>query len=59
MRLISSPGEIFEFLFFLYVLPYSKKKTITLIFDCKQDTLFECLDEAFYHTGSVPKRNLV
>lgn len=55
MRLISNQGEIFDFNIFLYVLPYSKKKFITLTFDCKQDTLFECLDDAFYHTGGVPK----
>lgn len=55
MRLISNQGEIFNFNIFLYVLPYSKKKFITLTFDRKQDTLFECLDDAFYHTGGVPK----
>ena len=55
MRLISNQGEVFEFNIFLYVLPYSKKKFITLTFDRKQDTLFECLDDAFYHTGGVPK----
>lgn len=55
MRLISNQGEIFEFNIFLYVLPYSKKKYITLTFDRKQDTLFECLDDAFYQTGGVPK----
>ncbi|MGF2065345.1 DDE-type integrase/transposase/recombinase, partial [Enterococcus casseliflavus] len=55
MRLISNQGEVFEFNICLYVLPYSKKKFITLTFDRKQDTLFECLDDAFYHTGGVPK----
>lgn len=55
MRLISNHGEIFEFNIFLYVLPYSKKKYVTLTFDRKQDTLFECLDDAFYQTGGVPK----
>ncbi|MEQ7200696.1 IS21 family transposase [Enterococcus avium] len=55
MRLISNQGENFDFNIFLYVLPYSKKKFITLTFDRKQDTLFECLDDAFYHTGGVPK----
>ncbi|EME7183993.1 IS21 family transposase [Enterococcus faecium] len=55
MRLISNQGEIFEFNIFLYVLPYSKKKYVTLTFDRKQDTLFECLDVAFYQTGGVPK----
>ncbi|HAR0010467.1 TPA: IS21 family transposase [Enterococcus faecium] len=55
MRLISNQGEIFGFNIFLYVLPYSKKKYVTLTFDRKQDTLFECLDDAFYQTGGVPK----
>ena len=55
MRLISNQDEIFEFNIFLYVLPYSKKKYVTLTFDRKQDTLFECLDDAFYQTGGVPK----
>jgi len=32
-----------------------RKKFLTLTFDRKQDTLFECLDDAFYHTGGVPK----
>ena len=55
MKLVSKYGEIFQFNIFLYVLPFSKKKFITLTFDRKQDTLFECLAEAFYHTGGVPK----
>lgn len=55
MKLISKHGEVFKFNIFLYVLPFSKKKFITLTFDRKQDTLFECLDEAFYHTGGVPE----
>lgn len=55
MKLISKNGEVFQFNIFLYILPYSKKKFITLTFDRKQDTLFECLDEAFYHTGGVPQ----
>lgn len=55
MRLVSRQGEIFHFNIFLYVLPYSKKKFLTLTFDRKQDTLFECLDDAFYYTGGVPK----
>jgi len=55
MRLVSKQGEIFQFHIFLYVLPFSKKKYLTLTFDRKQDTLFECLNEAFYHTGGVPE----
>ena len=26
-----------------------------MTFDRKQDTLFQCLDDAFYHTGGVPQ----
>ena len=55
MKLISREGEIYQFNLFLYVLPYSKKKYITLTFDRKQDTLFYCLHEAFYHTGGIPQ----
>lgn len=55
MRLISNQGEVIHFNIFLYVLPYSKKKFITLTFDRKQDTLFACLNDAFYHTGGVPE----
>ena len=55
MKLVSKHGEVFQFNIFLYVLSYSKKKFITLTFDRKQDTLFDCLDEAFYHTGGVPR----
>lgn len=47
VKLISNQGEIFTFNIFLYVLPYSKKKYITLTFDRKQDTLFSCLNDAF------------
>ena len=55
MTLISKHGEVVTFNLFLYVLSYSKKKFITLTFDRKQDTLFDCLNDAFYHTGGVPE----
>ena len=55
MTLISKHGEVIKFNLFLYVLSYSKKKYIALTFDRKQDTLFECLDDAFYHTGGIPE----
>lgn len=55
VKLISNQGEIFTFNIFLYVLPYSKKKYITLTFDRKQDTLFSYLNDAFYYTGGVPE----
>lgn len=44
------------FSIFLYVLGYSRKKFLKLVFDRKQDTLFQCLIEAFRDTGGVPKR---
>lgn len=55
MKLISKNGEVFTFNIFLYVLSFSKLKFITVTFDRKQDTLFECLDDAFQYTGGVPR----
>lgn len=55
MKMISNQGEIFTFNIFLYIMPYSKKRYITLTFDRKQDTLFSCLNDAFYYTGGVPE----
>lgn len=55
MTLMSKRGKTVKFSLFLYVLSYSKKKYIALTFDRKQDTLFACLDDAFYHTGGVPE----
>lgn len=55
MTLYNRDGKPFTFNIFLYVLPYSKLKYTTLIFERSQDTLFSCLDDAFYHTGGVPK----
>lgn len=34
---------------------YSKLKYLTLIFEQRQDTLFQCLDDAFKSTGGVPQ----
>ncbi|WP_244898599.1 IS21 family transposase [Staphylococcus lutrae] len=48
-------GRTSQFNIFLYVLHYSKMKYITLTWDRKQDTLFECLKEAFEYTEGVPK----
>lgn len=49
MVLHTVDGKSIKFNIFLYVLSYSKKKYITLTFDRNQDTLFYCLDDAFYH----------
>lgn len=54
MALVSSEGELFKFNIFLYVLPYSKLKYMTLTFDRSQDTLFSCLHDAFLYTGGIP-----
>ena len=54
MTLYNIEGQPFHFNIFLYVLPYSKLKFMTLIFERSQDTLFNCLDDAFHHTGGVP-----
>ncbi|CAD7360460.1 hypothetical protein HMPREF1208_00210 [Staphylococcus sp. HGB0015] len=48
-------GKRYQFNIFLYVLHYSKMKYITLTWDRKQDTLFQCLKESFEHTGGVPR----
>lgn len=43
-----------HFSIFLYVLGYSRRKFLKLVFDRRQDTLFECLNEAFSNTEGVP-----
>ncbi|WP_137624781.1 IS21 family transposase [Lactiplantibacillus pingfangensis] len=55
MTLYNIDGKPFHFNIFVYVLPYSKLKYLTLIFDPSQDTLFECLCDAFEHCGGVPQ----
>ena len=40
---------------FCISLAIQRKKYITLTFDRSQDTLFYYLDDAFHHTGGVPK----
>lgn len=48
-------GAPIKFSIFLYVLPYSKLKFIRLTTDQKQDTLFQCLHDAFQATGGISK----
>lgn len=55
MTLHDQEGKAYRFNIFLYVLPYSKLKYITLVFDRSQDTLFNCLDDAFENTGGIPQ----
>ena len=45
-----------KFSIFLYVLGYSRQKFLKLVFDRKQDTLFQCLIEAFENTEGIPQR---
>ncbi|AKP66357.1 IS21 family transposase [Companilactobacillus ginsenosidimutans] len=55
MVLYDKFGKPHKFNIFLYVLPFSKMKFMTLTFERNQDTLFECLNEAFKYTGGIPK----
>lgn len=55
MTLYGRDGKPYRFNIFLYVLPYSKLKFITLVFERNQDTLFSCLHDAFENTGGIPK----
>ncbi|MED7634134.1 UNVERIFIED_CONTAM: transposase, partial [Lactobacillus paragasseri] len=54
LTLYSHEGVAYRFNIFLYVLPYSKLKYLNLTFERSQDTLFQCLTEAFEATGGVP-----
>lgn len=55
MTLYTSSGRPVTFNIFLYVLGYSRMKYLELTFEKKQDTLFMCLNDAFYLTGGVPR----
>lgn len=55
LRMVNSDGEEFKFNIYLYVLPYSKLKYMTLTYDRSQDTILECLNNAFKATGGVPE----
>lgn len=54
MTLYGKDGNSYRFKIFLYVLPFSKLKYITLVFERSQDTLFQCLNDAFEAAGGVP-----
>lgn len=54
MTLYNKAGKPVRFNIFLYVLPFSKRKYISLVFERSQDTLFQCLNDAFKATGGVP-----
>lgn len=53
MTFYDTEGKLHRFSIFLYVLPYSKMKYLSLIFERSQDTLFKCLHDAFEHTGGI------
>lgn len=55
MTFRNSAGKVYKFNIFLYVLPYSKYKYLTLTFDRSQDTLLSCLAQAFDATGGIPR----
>lgn len=55
VKLRDKYGKVHTFNIFLYVLPYSKLKFISLTMDKSQDTLFEMLYKAFQYTNGVPK----
>ena len=54
MVLHTRQNKPIHFSIFLYVLGYSRRKFLKLVFDRRQDTLFECLNEAFSNTEGVP-----
>lgn len=56
MILYSKSGKPVKFSIFLYVLGYSREKFLKLVFDRKQDTLFQCLIDAFKDTEGIPRR---
>lgn len=53
--LYNRSGERFQINLFLYVLGFSRWKFIELTLDRKQDTLFQCLNNAFIASEGVPQ----
>ena len=58
MTLVNRNGEIFKLNIFLMVLGYSRYKYIMITSDRSQETLFNCMVNAFRHFGGVPKEIL-
>lgn len=58
MTLVSRNGEVFKINIFLMVLGYSRLKFIMLTSDRSQETLFNCMINAFKFFGGVPKEIL-
>lgn len=55
LTLVSRHGEIVKGNIFLYVLGYSRMKYMQFTFSRSQTTFFDCLTNAFWATGGVPK----
>lgn len=58
MVLVNRSGEKFKINIFLMLSGYSRYKFIKITTDRSQETLFECMTEAFSHIGGVPKEIL-
>lgn len=58
ITIISKEGEIFKVNIFLMVLGYSRLKYVELTSDRSQNTLFNCLINAFNYFGGIPKEIL-
>ena len=58
MTLVSRKGEVFKINIFLMVLGFSRYKFIMLTSDRSQETLFNCMINAFKFFGGVPKEIL-
>jgi transposase len=59
VKMINRQGSKLEVNIFLMVLGYSRLKFIKLTMDRKQDTLFECLIEAFLFIAGIPHELLL
>lgn len=58
LKMVSKNGEIFEVNIFLMVLGYSRMKFVKLTSDKTQETLFNCMNEAFKYFEGIPKEIL-
>lgn len=54
MTLVNRYGEVFKINIFLMVLGYSRYKFLMITSDRTQETLFNCMINAFKHFGGVP-----
>lgn len=58
VSMISKNGEVFKINIFLMVLGYSRMKFLKLTSDKTQETLFECMFEAFKYYQGIPQEIL-